>query len=468
MNGFRPKLNSRGDVVSGLGEVWLNNQPLAMPGWNPQFRTDGKVVYIGTQDGQLFDVPASGGTPVGRLEKVSHFAAGADRVIAPGAGEVAISIDPSTGSVVKVIEHNGSNLDHSITVNDVPVISHEPVTDVRMADGLLVYSHWTGKPHDRGTKGIDPQGQSHDLRVFQAGWEGSPVPFSANGEPWVMFMTNEDIRLHPWGSAQGYIIRAGEDRNLTPDARFINNVIQVVWSDAQGNLGRRSIALSDPREDLTGVVVSTPPPPPPPPDKPKDPTVPEIPNHAADVAQIRAHYPTPLGFVHWAFLVEVAQFIGAQLYRKEDSNSVLIPALGKRVSLDVIGRGSMGNHWADILGDSENLAIPNWDVHVGAEGEYVDVSGVKLPGQEPKPDEPKNPPPPPPPPPPSDCGEKLDAAVAPLVVLLTSVSEELATVKRQVEANGGYASEIKLQLSKGYIGTGRFGMNIALDIKPKD
>jgi hypothetical protein len=103
------------------------------------------------------------------------------------------------------------------------------------------------------------------------------------------------------------------------------------------------------------------------------------------IRQIRADYPTPLGARHWEFLVEVAQTLGVQLFRKEDSNSVLIPALMKRVSLDVIGRGTLGNRWVDILQDSEGLAIPVWQEHDFAAGEYVDVRDVELPGAQPVP-----------------------------------------------------------------------------------
>lgn len=121
--------------------------------------------------------------------------------------------------------------------------------------------------------------------------------------------------------------------------------------------------------------------------------MPETPNFEADVAQIRAHYPTPLGFLHWAFLVEVAQWTRTLLFRKEDDNSVLIPALGKRVSLDIIGRGALGDVWVDILADSEGAARPVWQPHEGADGEYIDVSRVALPGAPPPPDEPDDPPP---------------------------------------------------------------------------
>jgi hypothetical protein len=121
---------------------------------------------------------------------------------------------------------------------------------------------------------------------------------------------------------------------------------------------------------------------------PEPPPEPEPMDYLAIIQDIRKDYPTPLGARHWEFLVEVAQATDTQLYRKEDSNSILIPSLRKRVSLDVIGRGSLGNRWADILQDSEGLAVPTFQLNDGAGGEYVDVSQVELPGDRPDPGEP--------------------------------------------------------------------------------
>lgn len=148
---------------------------------------------------------------------------------------------------------------------------------------------------------------------------------------------------------------------------------------------RESVIRWMTRDEISAlpVVVATLLPAPPPQTPPQPEPAPM--DYLAIIQDIRRDYPTPLGARHGEFLVEVAQATGTQLYRKEDSNSVLIPALGKRVSLDIIGRGSLGNQWADILGDSEGLAIPVWQLHDDADGEYVDVSQVELPGELPDP-----------------------------------------------------------------------------------
>jgi len=103
-------------------------------------------------------------------------------------------------------------------------------------------------------------------------------------------------------------------------------------------------------------------------------------NQIETVRRVRAKYPTPLGARHWEFMVEVAQATGTLLYRKDGGDHVLIPALNRYVSLDVVGRGALGDNWADILGDAEGAAVPAWDVHPNAAGEYLDVSGIALPG----------------------------------------------------------------------------------------
>ena len=127
----------------------------------------------------------------------------------------------------------------------------------------------------------------------------------------------------------------------------------------------------------------TPIPVPPVPVPPKPPTPePPVMDYLAINQRVRAKYPTPLGARHWEYLVDLAQQADVQLYVKPGGANVLIPPLNVRVSMDVVGRGSLGNHWADTLSDAEGEARPVWRVGEGpADGTYVDVSGVALPGQ---------------------------------------------------------------------------------------
>lgn len=143
------------------------------------------------------------------------------------------------------------------------------------------------------------------------------------------------------------------------------------------------------------------------------------------VQRIRSKYPTPLGAQHWEFLVELAQAVGAQLYRKDFGDHCWVPPLNAYVSLDVIGRGALGDVWVDVLGDAENVAVPAWDAHHGAAGVYLDVSGIVLPGQPappgPPPNDPLPPVPNPPMPPPVDLSailRRLDALERPRKVAL--------------------------------------------------
>jgi hypothetical protein len=156
------------------------------------------------------------------------------------------------------------------------------------------------------------------------------------------------------------------------------------------------------------------------------------------VASIRAKYPTPLGEQHARFLVEVAQATGAQLFEKPSGDHVFVPQIGKFVSLDVIGRGRLGDVWVDILGDAEGAAVPTWDAHAGAAGTYLDVSGIAL--------DPTTPPPPPPPP-----GADL-AAIAVRLDRLESTLKDIqqlqATDHGVIWGLGAFASDARDRLAR--------------------
>jgi len=177
-----------------------------------------------------------------------------------------------------------------------------------------------------------------------------------------------------------------------------------------------------------------------------------VPNLLSTVQQIRAKYPTPLGARHWEFLVELAQAVGAQLFRKEAGDNVLIPPLGKHVSLDVIGRGTLGDVWVDVLGDAEGAAVPAWDAHPNASGEYVDVSGIVLPGVVQPP-----PPPPPPvdPPPPPPATVDLSAVLAALALVrmdLTAIREQMKADSFHIDALVNDVAELRKQTPPSYKG----------------
>lgn len=134
--------------------------------------------------------------------------------------------------------------------------------------------------------------------------------------------------------------------------------------------------------DLPFVVATPVSPVPVPPQPPNPEPTPMPTDYLAINQRVRAKYPTPLGARHWEYLVDFAQQAGVQLYRKDGGAHVLIPPLNVNVSMDVVGRGSMGNHWADTLSDAEGAARPIWSVGDSpADGTYIDVSGVALPGQ---------------------------------------------------------------------------------------
>ena len=167
------------------------------------------------------------------------------------------------------------------------------------------------------------------------------------------------------------------------------------------------------------------------------------------VKTIRAKYPTPLGARHWEFLVEVAQATGAQLFEKLSGDKVFVPALNTSVSMDVIGRGALGDVWVDILGDAEGAAVPSWDAHAGAAGKYLDVSGITLPGAGTPP--PSNPPPSNPPPTTSGAAT-ADLQQQQLVALLQLVAlqqKQIDALERQNAAIVQALTEIKATFAAG-------------------
>ena len=262
MDGWFPRLNSRGQVASGSGSLWVDDIEVFKPGWQPQWLNDDTLVFKGAAD-----KPYSLHLPTGKVtllanKAVTYVVGGGNVWHIPDPGEIGASVDPRNGSVATCVEHGGSNFDRSIVWAGRPIIEHKAVQFPSAQDGLLTWILWTGQTAtDREPWGVAVTGVAGRLRVFTQSWEGSPFPFQTPEGPWLLTQTNWDLRLRPWGSKTGYIINTGEDRNFNPHVRWIGTKIVVVCNDGSGKLSRFELSLTQPRVDVSKPVTTTPPPP---------------------------------------------------------------------------------------------------------------------------------------------------------------------------------------------------------------
>lgn len=197
---------------------------------------------------------------------------------------------------------------------------------------------------------------------------------------WLAYQSGLRVVLHPATELRGYEWSTPASFNLDADNTAWG--ARVAWSTVAGEppgaIVCRDVTFTEPRVPLL------------PPGGTEPPVIPPVEppvstDYLAINKQVRALYPRanpgghPLGSDHCWYLVDLAQRTGTLLFEKNDSNSVLIPQVNKRVSLDIVGRGTMGNTYADCLKDSEGVADPVWDVKSPADGVYIDVRGVVIP-----------------------------------------------------------------------------------------
>lgn len=260
MDGWFPRLNSRGSFASGSGTIWVDEMSVYSPGLYPQWLDDETLVFKGTDDKpRSLNLPSRVVTVLSQTP-TRQVTAGAGKWHAAVSGEIGVSMDYVSGTLAKCVEHGGSNFDRSIFFGTRALVEHKPVQDPRAANNRVAWILWTGQNAiDREPWGWDGVTISK-LRVYTQSWEGHPVPFLTPEGPWLLSQTNWDLRLRPWGSKTGYIIATGENKNLNPDVRFIDNLITVVCNDSAGKYYRFPIPLSQARVDVS--VPHTQPPPP--------------------------------------------------------------------------------------------------------------------------------------------------------------------------------------------------------------
>lgn len=365
MDGWFPRLNFNGDVASGSSGIEFNGERITDFGHAPQFLSENEIVFLG-QDDRLYQVTV-GEQPVNLGgARMSFFSAGHGVIARPEPGDIGLSVDPATGDVARLIEFNGNNHDHSIRYQDRWVIEHAVVSDVRAYDNLLVFSRWTGKPHDRETWGSDNGGPIQNLRVLHSSYEGRPIPFRTSEGPWVLFMTNTDLRLHPWNSNMGYIIHTGEDQNFNADVRFIRGKIHVVWNTARGELRQQFIDPTTTRQSVsTDVPLPEPSPKPDPKPDPKPKPKPEEPKPMPDslkpdLENERAKYPATLTHDQPAKILNAVAWKnradGWGLSAKPHGNRVPAPQ-GIDVAYDILHHKPSNKLFDCLTGDLQGVVV---------------------------------------------------------------------------------------------------------------
>jgi hypothetical protein len=112
-------------------------------------------------------------------------------------------------------------------------------------------------------------------------------------------------------------------------------------------------------------------------------------NELATIQHVRRFYPSPLGSLHSAFLIDVAHMLGggAGLLRKPTGTNIQLPD-GVAVAQDIICYPD--GHIYDMLIDAEGVATPAWTDKGVVEGNryYAVAAPVPSPTPEPEPSPP--------------------------------------------------------------------------------
>lgn len=255
IDGWYSRVYSNGIVFSGHKVVCKNNKVLLdqegkpIAGIGPQYydqRTN-QIFFKGFDDRPYLLI--EGKNPEPAAESSSEgYAAGGGAWMRRVAGTVWVSMSRE-GESAWIIEYNGENHNHTLFASSWlnPVVSSKPVNWCRREGDALVWS-MNGRIYGARAHGMTSP-QPLQLAVVPE-LLGIPVPTPEG--MWLLTMTNDDLRLAPWGSSEGYIIRTGENKNLHPDAcwQADGSGICVVFNTDQGVRGEIKIPLTAVREDL--------------------------------------------------------------------------------------------------------------------------------------------------------------------------------------------------------------------------
>jgi hypothetical protein len=252
VDGWFPHINSRGEIVTGSGNVYLH-RPGAVPtrlgtGWSPRWLNDDNIIYNGDTRGTI----------------VHEVLTGQERKIAPAYNKIVAGggywAGLFQGNPVTLVQNNGSVSIATFAECGLPAMS---------ASGKLIYgtdyhadTHALIVVKPDGTKQQVYVGMVMSASICEGGWAASVYinrdtrrvvyarhgSFAAsigielwedpvicdgpNGSLWVLSVTQTGLIFREAGSTMGY--RWDGIELLNPDVRLVNGLFVLAASDKVG------------------------------------------------------------------------------------------------------------------------------------------------------------------------------------------------------------------------------------------
>jgi hypothetical protein len=229
----------------------------------------------------------------------------------------------------------------SLIWDGVGPVSTGAIADVRASRQLVVWS-------DAGrTWGYDLSGAYGYTRrmIHVAPAEFRPIPIDTPDIPWVLNHTHTGIILRPYNEHMGYRFDNG-GQCFYPDAVWLDDHIEVAFTDSAGNLTRRPFFLNAPRIDLR---VSAGPVEPPNPEPVPMPGITDSQFHTLET--VRAKYGETLDDNEIGALLNEVAWIhraeGVGMERKDGGTNATQPKTGIKVWRGMRFAGNIGQ---DVLG----------------------------------------------------------------------------------------------------------------------
>jgi hypothetical protein len=245
INGWFPAINSRGDVASGAGEIFVNDSSFGQ-GWRPRWIDDDTIVYDQGLQSRVVDVRTR--ALLGTTISYNEFSAGGGKWAGHYQGAPVylqpylkpVTVDGAALMNTGWMAHapngdfayadNYSGVNHTLYRNGGVVIATVPIVAVSISNAATVWVQATGT-YTRALYGKVGAGPITDWTIESLINE-TIVADDDTGTPWVLSVTQTGLILAPGGAASPTFRWTGEF--LNPDLRFINGAWHIASSNSQG------------------------------------------------------------------------------------------------------------------------------------------------------------------------------------------------------------------------------------------
>lgn len=248
INGRNPDINpTTGEIISGFGQIYLNDVPFAPTGFLPKWVTTDEIVYNNNVATVLQNVRTR--AVLGTFPIANAYAGGGGKwglFISTGVGETQLYTGTTLTNTISTagapaIDTSGNNLyyepfqatSRNLLYNGSVIVTAHQIRDISLSTELIVWTEDLSGTGEKITFGSTNHGGTITNMAISGNTFEVPVAVDTPTGPWILGLWQTGLALRPAGATTNSFFFPGGNF-FNPTAKFVGGNFIIASATIQG------------------------------------------------------------------------------------------------------------------------------------------------------------------------------------------------------------------------------------------